>query len=65
MTYTQVWDAMNNRLADMILRDDDGAFIPFDEANADYREYQAWLAKGNEPTPATAPDLPAQGGPNG
>ena len=28
---------------------DDGAVIPMNEANGDYREYLAWLAEGNEP----------------
>jgi hypothetical protein len=30
----------------------DGAFIPFDPANSDYRDYLAWLREGNEPDPA-------------
>ena len=62
MTYTQVWDPMQNKVNDtMIQRDEDQAFIPFDPANVDYQEYLAWLAEGNEPTPATPPGttLPA------
>lgn len=30
----------------------DGAFIPADERNADWRDYQAWRADGNTPDPA-------------
>src|SRR5262245_26277123 len=36
-----------------IIRLRDGANIPSDTSNADYAEYQAWLAKGNTPA---APD---------
>lgn len=40
-----------------ILRLKDGAFIPADEANPDYREYQKWLGiKKNKPLPP--PSLP-------
>ena len=28
------------------------AFIPFDPANTDYREYLKWLEEGNTPLPA-------------
>jgi hypothetical protein len=35
----------------------DGAFIPEDERNADWRAYQEWLAAGN--TPQAADPLPA------
>jgi hypothetical protein len=56
MTYTQVWDYTRNQVHDgIIVRDEDGAFIPFDEANIDYQDYLAWLDEGNEPTPYTSP----------
>jgi len=38
-----------------ILRDEDQAHIPTDPDNIDYQDYLAWLAEGNEPTPATPP----------
>jgi len=54
MTYTQVWDAMQGQVSDsVIVRDEDGAFIPFDPANVDYQDYLDWLANGNAPTPYT------------
>jgi hypothetical protein len=56
MTYTQIWDHMKNQVSDQIVqRDEDGAFIPFDQDNTDYQDYLAWLDKGNQPTPYTPP----------
>ncbi len=31
----------------VVIRDSDGASIPFDESNIDYQEYLAWVDAGN------------------
>ncbi len=49
MTYSLV------ELPGVIVRDEDGAFIPTDPDNLDYQAYLAWLDEGNEPTPYTPP----------
>jgi hypothetical protein len=41
--------------AQCIKRLADNAFIPFDEQNSDFAEYQRWLAEGHEPLPADTP----------
>jgi len=56
MTYTQAWDPITNAPSqNVIVRDEDGAFIPFDNDNIDYQAFLAWKAEGNEPTPYTPP----------
>lgn len=42
-------------LARGVQRLSDGAFIPDDPRNHDWRDYQAWLAKGNVPQAADPP----------
>ena len=43
---------MGNVHSSLILRKEDNAYIPFDEANTDYQEYLAWVAEGNTPEEA-------------
>lgn len=43
---------------DTIIRIADGAFIPADVANADYRAYLAWVDAGNEPEAYVPPPAP-------
>jgi hypothetical protein len=35
----------------LIVRIEDGAYIPADSANTDYQQYLAWVAEGNMPAP--------------
>jgi len=49
--YKQCKDSFGN-IANCIKRTTDGAFIPFDQANTDFVEYQKWLSEGNTPLPA-------------
>lgn len=42
---------MGEIYSNLILRKEDNAFIPFDEANTDYQEYLEW-AKTNTPEEA-------------
>ena len=44
--------------ASTVQRIADGAFIPFDLGNTDYRAYLAWVEAGNTPDPYVAPPPP-------
>jgi hypothetical protein len=41
-----------------VIRTEDGAYIPNDEANRDWVEYQAWLEDGGVPDPYVEPEIP-------
>ena len=40
-----------------VLRLSDNAFIPNDDGNLDWIEYQQWLSEGNEPLPVDPPPI--------
>lgn len=40
-----------------VIRESDGACIPDDLCNKDYREYREWLDEGNEPAPYIEPSI--------
>ena len=47
-TYKKLKNPVDNKEeTSLILRKEDGVFIPFDEANSDYQEYLKWVADGN------------------
>ena len=56
MTYTLT------NVPEIIIRDEDQAFIPTDPDNIDYQEYLAWVEAGNKAAPYKPPPAakPAQ-----
>ena len=56
MNYTyklyNVPDEFKGMVMESIIRKEDGAMIPKDEANTDYQEYLKWVALGNTPEAA-------------
>ena len=44
---TQIGDSTGSVDTKGVIRKEDGAWIPFDEANTDYQEYLLWVAEGN------------------
>lgn len=49
--YQQFIDLLTGEVSPLIIRTSDGAFIPNDPANRDWRAYQDWLAQGKTPDP--------------
>jgi hypothetical protein len=53
--YSQCINTMTGEVSPYIIRDVDGATIPDDPNNADWQEYQKWLADGGVPNPPPPP----------
>jgi len=49
MTYKlyNIPDAFKGVIMESVIRKEDGAMIPKDEANTDYQEYLKWVDEGN------------------
>ena len=46
-TRTIIGDSTGSVDTKVIIRKEDGAYIPIDEANIDYQDYLEWVAEGN------------------
>lgn len=51
-TYKKTKGLDGKEITNHILRKEDNASIPFDEANTDYQKYLEWVAEGNTPEAA-------------
>ena len=49
MSEYKLYKSDTSPIATTVIRLSDGAYIPFDAANKDYRKYLEWLAEGNTP----------------
>ena len=50
--YKYIIDSFTRKIStSQILRIYDNAYIPFDLANNDYKQYVEWLSEGNTPLP--------------
>ena len=59
MTYSLVWDVrLGAASPDCVRRDADGALVPNDPDNMDWRAYRDWRDGGGEPAPAVAAPTP-------
>ena len=50
--YKLIFDPITKQNAQVVIRIEDGASIPMDEANTDYQAYLAWVEAGGVPLPA-------------
>jgi len=59
--YKLIKNADITHSTNMVQRQSDGAYIPFDPDNTDYQEYLRWLEAGNTPVEAsTEVSVPAE-----
>lgn len=51
-TYKKTKGLDGKEITNHIVRKEDNASIPFDEANTDYQAYLLWVSEGNSPEEA-------------